>query len=380
MINTGKQIYDCAVVGGGLAGLSLAIQLAKTGKEVIVFEKDIYPQHKVCGEYISNESWEFLKGLGVPLETMSLPKISRLNVSTPSGFVLKHKLDPGGFGISRYELDFSLFKAAIQAGVKVLEATKVDDVQLLDGIFKITTGKDSYLAKIAVGAWGKRSNMDVKWERSFISRQKKGLTNYVGVKYHIRTDSPEDLISLHNFRDGYCGMSKIEGDKYCLCYMTTADNVRKYKSVQEMEQALLYKNPHLKKIFTESEFLFERPLVISQISFLPKSVLEHGVLMAGDSTGLIAPLCGNGMSMAFRASKILADLLEDFYAEGYSFYNLEDNYKQQWKRAFSMRLFMGRFIQGMFGKEYMTEGIIRSLAFSPFIVNQLVKSTHGKSF
>ena len=380
MINTGKQIYDCAVVGGGLAGLSLAIQLAKAGKEVILFEKDIYPQHKVCGEYISNESWEFLISLGLPLNEMALPKIKHLTVSTPSGFTIDHTLDLGGFGISRYELDYQLFKLAKELKVKILEATKVDNIQLVDGIFKITSGKDSYLASVATGTWGKRSNLDVKWERPFITKQKKGLTNYVGVKYHIRTSFPADRIALHNFKDGYCGISQIEDNKHCLCYLTTADNVRQYKSIQEMEQALLYKNPHLRKIFTESEFLFERPLVISQISFLPKSIMEHNVLMAGDSTGLIAPLCGNGMSMAFRASKILAELLLEYFNEGFSYYVMEDMYKKQWKSSFSSRLFMGRFIQGMFGKEYMTEGLIRSLSHFPYLVSKLIKSTHGNPF
>jgi flavin-dependent dehydrogenase len=47
--------YDCAIIGGGVAGLSLAILLAKDLKKVILFEKESYPYHKVCGEYISNE-------------------------------------------------------------------------------------------------------------------------------------------------------------------------------------------------------------------------------------------------------------------------------------------------------------------------------------
>ena len=54
------NLYDCAIIGGGLAGLCLAIQLAKNGHKIILFEKNQYPFHKVCGEYISMESWEFL--------------------------------------------------------------------------------------------------------------------------------------------------------------------------------------------------------------------------------------------------------------------------------------------------------------------------------
>ena len=39
--------YDVAIVGGGLAGLSLSIQLAGKGYHVIVLEKEQYPFHKV---------------------------------------------------------------------------------------------------------------------------------------------------------------------------------------------------------------------------------------------------------------------------------------------------------------------------------------------
>ncbi len=59
--------YDVAIVGGGLAGLSLSILLSKKGYQVILFEKEKYPFHKVCGEYISMESWNFIESLGLNL-------------------------------------------------------------------------------------------------------------------------------------------------------------------------------------------------------------------------------------------------------------------------------------------------------------------------
>ena len=65
--------YDVAIAGGGLAGLALSIQLAKAGYAVIVLEKERYPFHKVCGEYISLESWNFLEELGLPLSDWGLP-------------------------------------------------------------------------------------------------------------------------------------------------------------------------------------------------------------------------------------------------------------------------------------------------------------------
>ncbi len=53
--------FTVAIVGGGLAGLSLSILLSKAGHKTILFEKEKYPFHKVCGEYISLESWNFIE-------------------------------------------------------------------------------------------------------------------------------------------------------------------------------------------------------------------------------------------------------------------------------------------------------------------------------
>ena len=53
--------FDAIIIGGGLAGLSLAIQLAQLKRSVLLLEKNKYPFHRVCGEYISMESWDFLE-------------------------------------------------------------------------------------------------------------------------------------------------------------------------------------------------------------------------------------------------------------------------------------------------------------------------------
>src|ERR1017187_9879034 len=94
-------IFDCAIIGGGLAGLTLAIQLADAGRTVVLFEKEKYPFHKVCGEYISMESYGFLERIGIPLSKMGLPMIDTIKISSPNGNSFTQKLDLGGFGISR---------------------------------------------------------------------------------------------------------------------------------------------------------------------------------------------------------------------------------------------------------------------------------------
>src|SRR5450631_927387 len=117
--------YDVVIAGGGLAGLALSIQLAKAGCKVAVFEKENYPFTKVCGEYISLESWNFLEELGLPLSDWNLPIIRRLLVSAPNGDHIEHTLPLGGFGISRYKIDAALAVIARNSGVDLFESTKV---------------------------------------------------------------------------------------------------------------------------------------------------------------------------------------------------------------------------------------------------------------
>src|ERR1700712_2994133 len=131
--------YDVAVVGGGLAGLSLSILLARQHYRICLFEKETYPFHKVCGEYISMESWDFLTSLGVPLGNWDLPKIHQLFVTAPNGDFIREALPLGGFGVSRYKLDASLADIARKEGVDVFENTKVNNVLFVEGQHQIET-------------------------------------------------------------------------------------------------------------------------------------------------------------------------------------------------------------------------------------------------
>ena len=147
-VSTGESgEYDVAIVGGGLAGLALSIQLAKQGHKIILLEKEQYPFHKVCGEYISLESWDFLVSLGLDLKAMNLPIISRLQVSSMKGKLIEQKLPLGGFGISRFILDHRLVQIARSVGVVVMENTKVNDIIFEQSGFSIDTAQKNYTSQ-----------------------------------------------------------------------------------------------------------------------------------------------------------------------------------------------------------------------------------------
>jgi menaquinone-9 beta-reductase len=375
-----EKLYDAVIIGGGLAGLSLSIQLAKAGCSVALLEKEQYPFHKVCGEYISLESHGFLKELGLPIDEMNLPVIKKLIVSSPSGNSIKANLDVGGIGISRYLIDHQLYKIAVESGVYVSEKTKAENISFTNSLFTVTTTNGNFKGKVCAGAFGKRSNLDVKWERDFIKRKSK-LNNYIGVKYHIKSGFPADTIALHNFKDGYCGISKIEENKCCLCYMTTAQNLKNNNnSFSEMEKNILRKNPFLDTIFSEADFIYPSPITISQISFDKKSMTEDHVLMLGDAAGMITPLCGNGMSMALHSSKTGFTWIKKYLQEKITREELEKGYTNEWNKLFARRLRTGRAIQRLFGKEKTTELFIKVIKPFPFLIRKIIKGTHGKPF
>jgi flavin-dependent dehydrogenase len=374
-------VTDVAIIGGGLAGLSLSILLSKAGYKVVLFEKEKYPFHKVCGEYISMESWKFIEGLGLPLSQLNLPIIKNLIVSSPDGNFIKSGLDLGGFGISRYFLDHQLKEIAVQKGVTVYEESKVNEVIFENEIFTVKYNHGEAFSALVAGSFGKRSNLDVRWQRDFIKQKNNKLNNYIGAKYHIKTNYSDDTIALHNFKNGYCGISKVENDTYCLCYLTTAQNLKdNNNSIKEMEKNVLCKNPFLKKIFTESQFLYAEPLTISQISFDKKLQIENHILMLGDAAGMITPLCGNGMSMAFHSAKIAFENIDLFLNKKKTRAEIEARYANEWKHLFEKRLRNGRFIQKFFGKENATNLFIRAIKPFPFIINKMIKATHGHGF
>lgn len=375
-----RDKYDVGIAGGGLAGLAASILLARQGHAVALFEKEEYPYHKVCGEYVSLESWDFLERLGLPLSDWNLPIIKTLQLTAPNGTAFTTALPLGGFGISRYKMDDALAQLAVTNGVHLFTSAKVNDVARAEEAFTVQSSKGVTTATVACAAFGKRSNLDIKWSRPFAQGPANRLNNYVGIKYHLKTVWPPDVIGLHNFKDGYCGISKIEDSTYCCCYMTTAVNLQRAGSIEALQQTVLSKNPHLKRIFTESEPLEPFPVTISQISFASKSRTENGVLMLGDAAGMITPLCGNGISIALHTAKLAADAVDAFLRCRITRGEMETAYDRVWNRHFARRLRTGRMLQRFFGAEGLSNAFVGAFKAAPSLARPLIRQTHGRPF
>jgi flavin-dependent dehydrogenase len=366
---------DIVIIGGGLAGLVSAIHLSKAGLSVVLIEKNEYPKHKVCGEYISNEVLPYLQSLNADPYALNAKKITRFLLSTTTGKTIETKLPLGGFGVSRYTLDYFLYTKAIENNCVVLTDT-VTDIKFSDYFFEITTkNEEKITAAIAIGAFGKRSNVDVKLNRQFI----KNKSPFVGVKTHVQGSFPDDLVALHNFKGGYCGISQVENGNINVCFLANYQTFQQYKNIEAYKQSVLYKNPHLKNIFENSTPVFEQPLTISQISFSNKATVENHIIMCGDAAGMIHPLCGNGMAMAIHSAKIASELIIDYFNKKIKLrIALETAYTNKWNQAFKTRLATGKILQAFFGKDNLARVMMYGATSIPGILPRIIKQTHGK--
>lgn len=364
------------IIGGGLAGLISSIQLIRAGISCTVIEKKSYPLHRVCGEYISNEALPFLKSARLYPDGFNIPQINYLQISSADGSFTRTALDLGGFGISRYAFDHHLYTIAKNEGVVVLTNSEVTAVYYNNDGFRVEGNFETIDANVVIGAFGKRSKLDVQQNRKFLEKR----SPYVGVKYHVRNDQPRDVISLHNFSGGYCGVCAVEDDTTNVCYLTHRENLRRFGNVREMEEKVLFRNPLIKDLFAHSAFMLDKPEVINEISFETKGPVDNHILMAGDAAGMITPVCGNGMAIAIRSAKMVSEVVMDFCAGKIARNTMEARYRKQWNQAFRQRLWFGRQVQRLFGDQRMSELAVRLARSSEWIAGFIVRNTHGSPF
>ncbi|MCP9200420.1 NAD(P)/FAD-dependent oxidoreductase [Gramella sp. GC03-9] len=363
------------IIGGGLAGLTAAIHLSKMRLEVILIEKENYPKHKVCGEYLSNEVLPYFESLGICFRDIPIPEISRMEFSNNDGQSLFYDLELGGMGISRHFLDHQLYKKALENGCEIIKDT-VTRVEFANQEFLVTTQQEVQIkSDFVLGAFGKRSNLDKMLDRKFIDHH----SGWLAVKAHYSNDHhPENLVSLHNFNGGYCGISATETGRLNVCYLASYRSFKNFKNPESYREKVLMANPKLKEFFINSENAFDRELSIAQVSFEKKDLIKEHVLMLGDAAGLIHPLCGNGMAMAVHSAKLASEKILKYYSEPVmDRKNVENEYMKNWNSNFKDRLRTGRILQKILLNQSLSGLSLQLLTYFPGLMPQIIKRTHG---
>jgi len=371
--------FDVIVVGGGIAGSAVATELSRKGWRVLVLEKKRLPNHKLCGEFLSGESRRQLENLGAIdfLLNAGARRIDRFVLTTSRGAVFRSTLPEAALGLSRYRLDVLLRDAAAVAGADFRDGLSALEIKgsLCDG-FVVKTAAGAYRASVVVGAFGKRSSLDVKMGRRFASR----LSPYVAYKQHFLTDSFPGAIELHAFDGGYCGVSPIEAGRVNVCLIAHSAFMHRPKGALDLAGLpILRTNPRLAarldSMIPEKGTL----CAVASPSLEDKGKFDEDICMVGDAAGMIAPLCGDGMAMALSSAEIASMHIDGFLRGQISSSKLKSGYTASWNREFALRIKLGRIAQTSSLYPWFADLLTGACAVSPRFGRWLIARTRGAS-
>jgi flavin-dependent dehydrogenase len=390
-----------AVVGAGPAGASLAIRLAKSGFEVVLIEREKFPRHKLCGEFISPECLAHFRDLGV-LDEMFAAGGERVSetvfyapggrcVSVPSEwFGSAHE---GALSLSRAEMDRRLLEKARAAGVRVLEETQTIGVLFENGAARGVRVKSpdgataEMAADLTVDATG-RANVLGKLAEKEISRQgaraqqraeiqnpKSKIQNrLVGFKTHLENVRMEKgRCEIYFFRGGYGGLSYVENDRANHCFLVRADVAKKYAGQTDLLVAeVIFENRRARETMRDSKPVFDW-LAVSVDGFGIKELNPAGNLFAvGDAAAFIDPFTGSGMLMALEGAETLAGIIaENRFAPE----KIAGNYQFAFREKFQRRLRVCSWLRRAAFVPNLAQTLISALSLSRAAREFLARAT-----
>jgi len=335
--------FDVAIVGAGPAGTCAARTLAADGFSVAVFEKDVFPRRKVCGEFLSAAGLRQLHrwNLAGEIERAGAESIAEGGFFPSNGRSRSFALPEPGVGISRSLLDTILAKHAEAQGAGLLFSHEVVGLEgdLTRG-FTIAArcpgGVRHFSARAALSAWGRWSPLDLSFGREFASRK---VDRFFGWGQHFTGDSRHlaGRVHLYFFAGGYCGLSRVENATVNFAGVVSEGELRKAGGGWDRFTARLREghktlSEHLAPLSAEGEILGSQTVL-----FEKHSAAFRNVLAVGDSAGVRDPFTGDGQASAMSCGILAARHVADFLRGRLSATVLLERYQAAWSRRLGPR-------------------------------------------
>lgn len=320
------QHFDAVVIGGGPAGATSALLLARAGWSVAILEQKAFPRRKICGEYLSATNRPLLAQLGVAdaLDKLAGPAVRDVGLMVGSHCV-EARLPEGslgstkwGFAVGREHLDTLLLKQAARAGVTVFQPCTCLDVESVDNQIRVRAVGDiepeelKFEAPVVIAAHG-------SWSAGSLSsqppRRPAQRSDLFGFKAHFEhSNLPSGLMPLLCFPGGYGGLVNSDAGRTTFSCCIRRDRLQQlgrgdHHSVGEaVFKYVVNTTPVLHNILAEEYrqggWLSTGPI---QPGIRPRYQL--GVFLVGNAAGEAHPAVAEGISMAIQSAWLLADLL-----------------------------------------------------------------------
>lgn len=270
---------EVVIIGGGLAGLSLGIALRRHAVPVTVLEAGAYPRHRVCGEFIAGVEASTLQNLGIAdlIQTgLSLREVVWYHRSREA---YRSTLPSAAYGLSRYTLDHALARRLQKLGGEIKTNSRVPTELGCQAGWILASGR----------------------------RPKKGRADWLGLKIHLRETGTENDLELHFGPRAYVGLSPVEDGAHNLCGLFRVLPEAAGRGPDVLRHYLLRNGlQRLATLLDKAQPVPNSFASVAGMDYQAWQPPDHSLCL-GDACGLIPPLTGNGMSMAFESSEIALD-------------------------------------------------------------------------
>lgn len=333
MAATGEA--DVIVVGAGPGGSSTAANLARRGLSVILLEKSHFPREKVCGDGFTPRTTRALVRLGIDT-SREAGWLHNKGLRIYGGRVDPFELnwpdltDFPPYGLMRPRADFDdlLAKHAVSFGAQLIEGVNVSEAVLDDRSGRIvgvqTKDGDVYRAPLVVAADGNSSRLAVSMGLNKRDDRPMG----VAVRTYYKTPRSNDdyLESWLELWDGEPHKSTLmPGYGWIFGMGDGTSNVglgvlNTSKGFGKTDYRAL-----LKRWLdaTPEEWGFRDENRVGKVlgaalpmAFNRQPAYGRGLLLVGDSGGMVNPFNGEGIAYAMEAAELAADAMAEAHARG----------------------------------------------------------------
>lgn len=308
--------FDVIIAGGGPAGASSAVHLARAGYAVALLDQKPFPRDKVCGDFVGPAAVAELGGLGVT----DRPEFRQTNEIRRAALYLDGEelitrefprvdgLPRYGRVIPRFDLDHWIVQAAVGAGSELIEDHRVTGYEIHGSLVHVqarnATGARVLTARLLIGADGSNSVT----ARQIAGRRRDGTPRMIAVRaYYEGVDQVPDraeLIFTEGSFPGYAWLFPTGADTanagVGLALGTVQENQNRPR---DLLVELVGRNPILQQ-------RLGRARRVGKIVGWPLPTYEpglplfgHRVMLVGDAAGLINPLNGEGIQTALCSGR-----------------------------------------------------------------------------
>ncbi|HLC92584.1 MAG TPA: geranylgeranyl reductase family protein [archaeon] len=377
--------YDVIISGAGPAGATCALFLARTGKKVLLLDKEKFPRDKVCAD---NKTWiclDIVKELGLWTEFEKLEKspIKGVLVASPAGHemytpLLESTVAEKGpwYNVRRILFDNMLARACRkEANIEFIEnATTVRPLIVNSAVAGVVyREKDGSIhdvfSKVVVAADGSKSPLA---NELGISPQIKGRHAINARAYYENVKGPMDRCELYYLKGicpGYFWIFPVD-EKTC--------NVGIGMRLEDIEKGKIKLYKKLDELISSEKFAsrFSGAKKVSATGVWGLSVLGKrrkcsgdGFVLCGDAGAFAMTFSGEGVGPSMRTGKIAARAIENaFERNDFSAKSLQEYDEMLWGilqpevNGFS-------FLETLILNQWLFDFVVRRVGKNKYLLN-----------